>query len=204
MKILFEAVNGKKGFKEFKSLKECKCFVLKNKKVIKEAQIMEGPLGSGGWTPKKAYNQFKKGHEKVSNINQIEKIKDSYNKRIQTYLIHLVAEIAEEIGGVHYDFGIGYNKHGYYIFATNPAYIGMKDEESDYIRNVNALSDKYNKKIYMPKLTKYIETHKSLPSEKQLKSYLTSLINNRYKQNLEKQKNINPERHISKTDVEDF
>lgn len=46
MKILFEAVNGKKGTKEFKSLKECKCFVLKNKKVIKEAQIMEGPLGS--------------------------------------------------------------------------------------------------------------------------------------------------------------
>lgn len=67
MKILFEAVNGKKGTKEFKSLKECKCFVLKNKKVIKEAQIMEGPLGSNmrkcncGGKLKATYGQYPLG-----------------------------------------------------------------------------------------------------------------------------------------------
>ena len=66
MKILFESVNGKKGTKEFKTLSEAKSFVIKNKNVIKEAQIMEGPLGSGGWTPKKAFGQFKKGMNKKS------------------------------------------------------------------------------------------------------------------------------------------
>ena len=41
MKILFESISGKKVEKSFKTLNEAKSFVLKNKKAIKEAQIME-------------------------------------------------------------------------------------------------------------------------------------------------------------------
>ena len=70
MKILFESKSGKKVEKTFNTLTEAKTFVLKNKKAIKEAQIMEGPLGSGGWSPKKAYNNFKKGREKLFRHHQ--------------------------------------------------------------------------------------------------------------------------------------
>lgn len=45
MKILFETYSGKKVIKNFKSLNETKAFVQRNKAFIKEAQIMEGPLG---------------------------------------------------------------------------------------------------------------------------------------------------------------
>lgn len=56
----------------------------------------------------------------------------------------------------------------------------------------------------MPKLTKYLEKHHSLPSEKQLRSYIEGLIDTRYKQNLDKDRKKNPKRHLSRTDVENF
>ena len=71
-------------------------------------------------------------------------------------------------------------------------------------RVVDFDSEKYQNKIYMPKLTKYLEKHHSLPSEKQLRSYIEGLIDTRYKQNLDKDRKKNPKRHLSRTDVENF
>lgn len=56
----------------------------------------------------------------------------------------------------------------------------------------------------MPKLTKYIETHGSLPSINQVREYMRKLIEKRYEQNLEKQKKKNPNSLTAKTDVQDF
>lgn len=66
MKILFETYSGKKVNKKFETAKDAKEYLLRNKSFIKEARIMEGPLGSGGWTPKKAIGQFVKGRKKLN------------------------------------------------------------------------------------------------------------------------------------------
>ena len=203
MKILFESVNGKKGTKEFKTLSEAKSFVIKNKNVIKEAQIMEGPLGSGGWTPKKAWNQFKKGHEKMANMRNTDKTKDSYDNNIFDYLVHIASDAGKDFG-LNY-FGAGRDKHGYYISSITPAFKKFEDEDNaDRVRQVNSESEKYGRKIYMPKLTKYIETHDSLPSIKQVREYMRKLIEKRYEQNLNKQKKKNPNSLTAKNDVENF
>lgn len=204
MKILFEAVNGKKGTKEFKSLKECKCFVLKNKKVIKEAQIVEGPLGSGGWAPKKAIGQFVKGRKKLNDKIDTDKVKDSYENNIFDYLVKIASDAGKDVG-IKNNFGAGRDKHGYYIGSLMAGFKKFKDEDNNgRTRYVNAESEKYGRKIYMPKLTKYIEIHGSLPSINQVREYMRKLIEKRYEQNLEKQRNKNPNSLTSKNDVEDF
>lgn len=72
MKILFETYSGKKINKIFETVKDAKEYLLRNKAFIKEAQIMERPLGSGGWTPKKAIGQFVKGRKKLNDKIDIE------------------------------------------------------------------------------------------------------------------------------------
>ena len=205
MKILFEAVNGKKGTKEFKTLSEVKSFVIKNKNVIKEAQIMEGPLGSGGWTPKKAWNQFKKGMDKKANYKKIDSVKDSFGKEVNDYIHNILHDITKKDNNFN-AYGLGIDKHGYYIGGINLGsdYITRNMDDDGLNRLVNFKSDKYDRKVYMPKLTKYIEKHHSLPSEKQLRAYIENLIDSRYKQNYEKDRKRNPERHMSRTDVENF
>lgn len=88
---------------------EAKTFVLKNKKAIKEAQIMEGPLGSGGWTPKKAYNNFKKGYERFNNLQKMDKTKDSFGQNIFNYLTAIVGNVGKDMEMTN-TFGIGRDK----------------------------------------------------------------------------------------------
>lgn len=206
MKILFEAVNGKKGTKEFKSLSEAKSFVIKNKNVIKEARIMEGPLGSGGWTPKKAFGQFKKGMDKKSEYRKnINGVKDSFDKQVEDYILNILYDIAKKDNNFN-AYSLGVDKHGYYIggIKFGSDYSTRKMDDNGLDRRVNFKSDKYDYKVYMPKLTKYIEKHHSLPSEKQLRAYIENLIDTRYKQNFDKDRKRNPERHMPRTDVENF
>ena len=185
MKILFESINGKKGTKEFTSLNEVKSFVMKNKNVIKEAQIMEGPLGSGEWTPKKAWNKFKKGLEKMSNMRKTDKMRDSFDNSIFYCLGYIASDIGKDIGLK--GLGVGIDKHGYYISSIMPVFKNFEDEDNTNVTKiVNSESEKYSREIYMPKLTKYIETHKSLPSCKQVREYMRKLIEKRYEQNIEK------------------
>lgn len=207
MKILFETVNNKKVLKEFKNATLAKNFIVKNKDKLSKAQIMEGPLGSGGWTPKKAYHNFKKGHEKFKEIENINSVKDSFNKNI----LHYVSDILKDIGkkeSMANEYYCGYNKHGLFIlgglFTDDINSVPMKDDDDYDYRNVIFNSEKYNQKVYLPKLTQYIKEHKSLPSEKQLRKYLEDVISKRYENNLKKQKLKKPERYMSRTDVQDF
>jgi len=206
MKILFESKSGKKVEKTFNTLTEAKTFVLKNKKAIKEAQIMEGPLGSGGWTPKKAYNNFKKGREKYKSFDAEMNVKDSFNNRIIDYISSILKEIAKKEGDSN-RYVCGYNKHGLFIdsgWYDSPAIRDMNDPDEGSSRAVSFDSEKYEGKVYLTKLTQYVKEHKSLPSEKQLRQYLEATINKRYSINNAKMKAKKPTRLMSKTDVEDF
>lgn len=205
MKILFETYGGRKIQKRFTKLKEAKEYVLRNKAFIKEAQIMEGPLGSGGWTPKKAFGQFKKSIDKKANYRKINNVKDSFSKQIKDYILNILHDIAKSDDNFN-SYSLGIDKHGYYIGGITlfSDYSTRDMDDNGLNRQVNFKSDKYDYKLYMPKLTKYIEKYHSLPSEKQLRTYIKNLIDTRYKQNFNKNKKINPERHMSKNDVEDF
>ena len=151
MKILFESKAGKKVEKTFNTLTEAKTFVLKNKKVIKEAQIMEGPLGSGGWTPKKAYHNFKKGYERFNNLQKMDKTKDSFGQNIFNYLTAIVGNVGKDMEMTN-TFGIGRDEKGYYIFADDYAYREFKDDEyENKERVVSPYSEKYKNFIaYIP------------------------------------------------------
>lgn len=210
MKILFESKAGKKVEKTFNTLTEAKTFVLKNKKVIKEAQIMEGPLGSGGWTPKKAYNNFKKGYERFNNLQKMDKTKDSFGQNIFDYLTAIVGNVGKDMKMTNI-FGVGRDEKGYYIFADDyifsdgNAFRKFKDDEyENQERVVSPYSEKYKNKIYMPKLTKYIENHESLPSHNQVYNYMKALIEKRYENNLNALKKKQPTSLTAKNDVENF
>lgn len=204
MKILFESKSGKKVEKTFNTLTEAKTFVLKNKKAIKEAQIMEGPLGSGGWTPKKAYHNFKKGHERFNNLQKMDKTKDSFGQNIFNYLTVIAGNVGKDME-MSNTFGVGRDEKGYYIFSDDYAYREFKDDEyENQERVVSPYSKKYKNKIYMPKLTKYIENHESLPSNNQIYNYMKALIEKRYENNLNALKKKQPTSLTSKNDVEDF
>lgn len=204
MKILFESKSGKKVEKTFNTLTEAKTFVLKNKKAIKEAKIMEGPLGSGGWTPKKAYNNFKKGYERFNNLQKMDKTKDSFGQNIFNYLTAIVGNVGKDMEMTN-TFGIGRDEKGYYIFADDYAYREFKDDEyENKERVVSPYSEKYKNKIYMPKLTKYIEKHESLPSNNQVYNYMKALIEKRYENNLNALKKKQPTSLTAKNDVENF
>lgn len=206
MKILFESKSGKKVEKTFNTLTEAKTFVLKNKKAIKEAQIMEGPLGSGGWTPKKAYNNFKKGREKYKSFDSEMNVKDSFNNRIIDYISSILKEIAKKEGGIN-RYICGYNKYGLFIdsgWIEDTPIRDMNDPDEGITRAVSFDSEKYEGKVYLPKLTQYVKEHKSLPSEKQLRQYLEATINKRYSMNNAKMKAKKPTRLMSKSDVQDF
>lgn len=166
-----------------------------------KGQIMEGPLGSGGWTPKKAYHNFKKGHERLKNLQAMDKTKDSFGNHIHNYLADIASEAGKSIG-MKNSFGVGRNEKGYYIGCFTNGYKTFNDE--DQARQVKFTSEKYDNLIYMPKLTKYIENHESLPSRNQIFDYMKALIEKRYENNLNKMKNKKPINHMSKTDVEDF
>lgn len=207
MKILFETYSGKKVTKNFKSLNETKAFVQRNKAFIKEAQIMEGPLGAKNSAllhPIKAIHNLKKGLGKEFSYRERYGQEDSFNHEIADYIVKILHSITQNEEGNSYS--VGYDKYGFFIAGED--YTGWQNLRTMYDdgieRNIGMNNEKYGHKIYMPKLTKYIDTHKSLPSEKQLRNYLENLIDTRYKQNLEKQKKIKPESHMSRTDVEDF
>ena len=207
MKILFETYSGKKVNKQFQSLKECKQFVQRNKAFIKEAQIMEGPLGAKNSAllhPIKAIHNLKKGLGKEFSYRERYGQEDSFNHEIADYIVKILHSITQNEEGNSYS--VGYDKYGFFIAGEDC--IGCQNLRTMYDdgmeRNIGMNNEKYCHKSYMPKLTKYIDTHKALPSEKQLRNYLGNLIDTRFKQNLEKQKKIKPVRHMSKTDVEDF
>lgn len=203
MKILFESVYGKKVEKSFDTLVEAKEFVLKNKKAIKEAQVMEGPLGSGGWSPKKAFHNFKKGHERLGNLRDIDKTKDSFGNNISDYIATVANRVGREIDMPY--FGCGRDEHGYYIVCLVKGYKKFDDDEyADKKRRVSLESNKYKTKIYMPKLTRYIEEHNSLPSLNQMKEYMKKLVEKRYENNLNIQKKKNPSSLTAKDDVDNF
>lgn len=69
---------------------------------------------------------------------------------------------------------------------------------------VSPYSEKYKNKIYMPKLTKYIEKHESLPSNNQVYNYMKALIEKRYENNLNALKKKQPTSLTAKNDVENF
>lgn len=219
MKILFEAVNGKKGFKEFKSLKECKCFVLKNKKVIKEAQIMEGPLGSKDSAllhPVKALkNAGKSIKNYMNNRSLANNPKDASNRSRLDVLDSILQDLIDnEKLYTLKSMKAGYDSKGFYIdinsyrapladvtFDTGTEYKKVDGQEV----KINAISDKYNEKMYLPKLTNYIKKHNGqLPSKNQIYNYFKDVIEKRYKVNLKKQLQKKPISHLSKNDVEDF
>ena len=161
MKILFESKSGKKVEKTFNTLTEAKTFVLKNKKAIKEAQIMEGPLGSGGWTPKKAYNNFKKGREKYKSFDAEMNVKDSFNNRIIDYISSILKEIAKKEGDSN-RYVCGYNKHGLFIdsgWYDAHAIRDMNDPDEGSSRAVSFDSEKYEGKVYLSKLTQYVNKY---------------------------------------------
>lgn len=206
MKLLFETVSGKKVLKEFENGTLAKNFIVKNKDKLSKAQIMEGSLGSGGWTPKKAYHNFKKGHEKYKSFDSEMNVKDSFNNRIIDYISSILKEIAKKEGGIN-RYICGYNKYGLFIdsgWIEDTPIRDMNDPDEGISRAVSFDSEKYEGKVYLPKLTQYVKEHKSLPSEKQLRKYLEDVISKRYENNLKKQKLKKPERYMSKTDVEDF
>jgi len=206
MKLLFETVSGKKVLKEFENGTLAKNFIMKNKNKLSKAQIMEGPLGSGGWTPKKAYNNFKKGRENKKELSDVIRVRDSFNKDMQDYICEILKDISKKEGVLN-TYGCGFNKHGIYIcggWFDTPNTRDMNDSDAGASRMVTFDSDKYEEKIYLPKLTQYVKEHKSLPSEKQLRRYLEIMIDKRYSLNNAKLKAKQPTRHMSKTDVEDF
>lgn len=219
MKILFEAVNGKKGTKEFKSLHECKCFVLKNKKVIKEAQIMEGPLGSKDSTllhPVKALkNAGKSVKNYMDNRSLANKPKDASNRSRLEILDNILQDLInnEKLYTLK-SMKAGYNSKGFYIdvnsyrapladvvFDTGTSYKNVDGHDV----KINAVSDKYDEKMYLPKLTNYIKKHNGqLPSKNQIYNYFKETIDKRYNINLKKQLKKKPISHLSKEDVKDF
>ncbi len=211
MKILFESKSGKQVLKQFKTISEAKSFVIKNKEVIKNAQIMEGPLGSGSLNPIKGLKQLKKGMDKKANYKKIDGVKDSFNKDVRMYILDILNDIGNKDNNFNL-YGCGLDKHGWYIVGGNVANGSMiadgpnirRMDDDGMGRTVEFDSEKYKNKIYMPKLTKYLEKHHSLPSEKQLRTYIEGLVDTRYKQNFEKDRKKNPERHLSRTDVENF
>ena len=204
MKLLFETVNGKKVLKEFENGTLAKNFIIKNKDKLSKAQIMEGPLGSGGWTAKKAYNNFKKGRKRLGNLQKMDKTKDSFGQNIFDYLTVIAGNVGKDMEMTNV-FGVGRDEKGYYIFSDGYAFRKFKDDEYESEeRLVSPYSEKYKNKIYMPKLTKYIENHKSLPSNNQIYNYMKALIEKRYDNNLIALKKKQPTSLTSKNDVEDF
>lgn len=274
MKILFESKKGKQVLKTFKTIKEAKEFVAKNKDKLSKAQIMEdgyegavdkeknkkflpsdastikdlimkyafkfqgnqyvhyeflanevekyilsqtkeqvmeGPLGSGSLNPIKGLKQFKKGLDKKANYKKIDSVKDSFDKDVRMYILDILNDIGNKEKNYNL-YGCGLDKHGWYIVGANVANGSMmadgpnfrRMDDNGASRVVDFDSEKYKNKIYMPKLTKYLEKHHSLPSEKQLRNYIEGLIDTRYKQNFDKDRKKNPERHLSRTDVENF
>ena len=143
MKILFETVSGNKVLKEFKSGTLAKNFIEKNKDKLSKAQIMEGPLGSGGWTPKKAYKNFKKGHERLNNLQKMDKTKDSFGQNIFKYLTVIAGNVGKDMKMTN-TFGVGRDEKGYYIFSDGNAFRKFKDDE--YENEVRWVSP-YSKKL---------------------------------------------------------
>lgn len=206
MKLLFETVSGKKVLKEFENGSLAKNFIVKNKDKLSKATIMEGPLGSGGWTPKKAYNNFKKGRENKKELRDTIRVKDSFNKDMQDYICDILGTITKKENMAN-TYGCGFDKHGIYIcggWFEIPNTREIDDIDAGVSRRISFDSEKYEEKIYLPKLTQYVKEHKSLPSEKQLRHYLEAMIDKRYSINNAKQRAKKPTRLMSKTDVEDF
>lgn len=174
-------------------------------------QVMEGPLGSGSLNPIKGLKQFKKGLDKKANYKKIDGVKDSFNKDVRMYILDILNDIGNKDKNYNL-YGCGLDKHGWYIVGANVANGSMmadgpnfrRMDDNGASRVVDFDSEKYKNKIYMPKLTKYLEKHHSLPSEKQLRNYIEGLIDTRYKQNFDRDRKKNPERHLSRTDVENF
>lgn len=216
MKILFESKSGKELTKEFKSLKEAKRFVLRNKKVIKEAQIMEGPLGSGSLNPMKAIKKAGKSIKNyMDNKNIANEPKDASNRSRLQILNSILRRVIrnEKMEDLHHA-KINYNSKGFYIDINSvrpPLHdirfgTGNTDKNVDgYKINVNAISDKYGEEIPLSKLTLYIKKHDGkLPAERQLYVYFKDSIEKRYNVNVKNQLKKTPISHLSKTDVEDF
>lgn len=219
MKILFEAVNGKKGFKEFSSLSEVKKFVSKNRNVIKEARIMEGPLGSKDSAllhPVKALkNAGKSVKNYMNNRSLANNPKDASNRSRLDVLDSILQDLIDnEKLYTLKSMKAGYDSKGFYIdinsyrapladvtFDTGTEYKKVDGQEV----KINAISDKYNEKMYLPKLTNYMKKHNGqLPSKNQIYNYFKDVIEKRYKVNLKKQLQKKPISHLSKNDVEDF
>ena len=168
---------------------------------------MKKYLGSGKWSFKKLLHNFKKGHENYNKIENLNSVKDSFNKKILNYISDILKDIAKKESMAN-EYYCGYNKYGLFIlgglFTDDVNVKDFEDSDSGKVRSISFNSEKYNQKVYLPKLTQYVKKHKLLPSEKQLRKYLEDVISKRYENNLKKQKLKKPERYLSKTDVEDF
>ena len=165
---------------------------------------MKKYLGSGKWSFKKLLHNFKKGRERFNNLQKMDKIKDSFGQNIFNYLTVIAGNVGKDMEMTN-TFGVGRDEKGYYIFSDGNAFRKFKDDEyENQERWVSPYSKKYKNKIYMPKLTKYIENHESLPSNNQVYNYMKALIEKRYDNNLTALKKKQPTSLTSKTDVEDF
>ena len=192
MKILFESTSGKQTTKEFKTISEAKQFVIKNKSNIKYGQIMEGPLGSGSLNPIKGLKRLKRGFDKKKEYNELNNIKYSPKRTIVRRIQELLDEISHD-ESTKYNANMNryvckVDEYGYYIDKEHPnIWSNARDiDDGDKKRSIKFTNKKYGDKLYMPKLTKYIEKHHSLPSDEQLRAYLANIIDNRYKQNFDK------------------
>ena len=165
---------------------------------------MKKYLGSGKWSFKKLLHNFKKGRERFNNRQKMDKIKDSFGQNIFNYLTVIAGNVGKDMEMTN-TFGVGRDEKGYYIFSDGNTFRKFKDDEyENQERWVSPYSKKYRNKIYMPKLTKYIENHESLPSNNQVYNYMKALIEKRYDNNLTALKKKQPTSLTSKTDVEDF
>lgn len=171
--------------------------------------IMEGPLGSGGWTPKKAISNLKKGYNNKKELNDINNVRDSHNKKIMNYLEDIMKSINMSANWGNNIYTCGMDKHGFYIQGKHvPSPLNTSREayklyygDDDY-EKVSFNSEKYGNKIYMTKLTAYVKKNKSLPSKSQLLKYINNLIETRYNQ--EMKNNDNKHTHLATNDVDNF
>lgn len=170
--------------------------------------IMEGPLGSGGWTLKKALSNLKKGYNNKKELNDINNVKDSYNKKIMNYLEDIMASINRS--NIWWDniFTCGMDKHGFYIqvkysYLNNSGDAYKIYDDEDY-KKVSFNSEKYGNKVYMTKLTAYVKKNKSLPSKSQLIKYINNLIETRYNQEMKNYDNKHTHKHLATNDVDNF
>lgn len=205
MKILFETYSGRKIQKRFTQLKEAKEYVLRNKAFIKEAKIMEGPLGSKDMAlfhPFKAHNYERKSNEKQTIVSNLLNKKDKFGKSMKDYIIDVAKRECQQYNqwDCDVDYDEYYNCVVLYIDTSNILY---KDKK------ISPKSSKYSNMILMPKLTKYIMKNKHLPSESQLGKYLYNLLTTRFENNYKKvtkndMNEMSPKSFFADNDVEDF